>query len=502
MSEIVVQQILTSMRLFWPEVTLALTFVVAMIVEFTLGRRTRAVTPSVVLLGFLVTLIQLPFYSGSAPQQLFFDMVAIDPFSVFFKVLIIATAIVIVIFSMLSGELKAESSHRGEYYCFLAAITLGLFLMSGASNLIMMYLSLELVSLTSYILAGFTKSQKRSSEAALKYVIYGGVSSGIMLYGISILYGLTGTFQLTELHQILGSGYVITSSASYLALTAAVLFILVGFGYKISAVPFHYWTPDVYEGAPITITAFLSVASKAAGFAMLLRFFFVLFMDATFWKMFEGLRWDMILAVLSVLTMTVGNVVAVWQSNMKRLLAYSSIAHAGYMLMGAVVMNQTGLTAILVYFVMYFFMNLGAFYVVMVLADRLGSEDMDDYKGLYRQAPLLATALAIFLVSLTGLPPTAGFIGKFYLFTALLQSDFIWLAVVGAINSVISLYYYARVFRNMFLRENANPQAEPLPMGPALTIITLAFVIPNIVFGLFFQPILQFAQHSSQLFLR
>jgi NADH-quinone oxidoreductase subunit N len=296
------------------------------------------------------------------------------------------------------------------------------------------------------------------------------------------------------------------SAPNYFALLIATIFIVVGFGYKISAVPFHFWTPDVYEGAPITITAFLSVASKAAGFAMMIRFFNVIFIDsaaislsAHVWTSLYGFEWNKLLAILSVLTMTLGNLVAVWQDNLKRLLAYSSIAHAGYMLMGVVVLSNQGIAAILIYFMMYLFMNLGAFYVVMLIANKTGSEDISAYRGLGYRAPLVGVAMAVFLISLTGLPPTAGFIGKLYLFGALLDARWIGLAIAGALNSVISLYYYARVLRYMFLRDPEG-QAGSIHILHSERILLLVLVVPTLLFGLYFTPIVDLANASVHLF--
>lgn len=493
-----------SLPLFWPETTLALAFIVAMIFEF-LAKRKGHITGVLVLVGLVLTLVQLPFQPVE-PKAIFAGMYTVDPFSTFFKYIILCTAIVVVIFSYQSDELRKEMNHLGEYFCFIGAVTLGMILMSGASNLLMMYLSIELVSITSYILAGFSKSMKRSGEAALKYVIYGGVSSGIMLYGISMIYGLTGSMDVRVIHAMIMQGTVMLSGWTLAAFIAAIVMMLAGFGYKISAVPFHFWTPDVYEGAPITVTAFLAVASKAAGFAVMLRFFFVALIQAPVaqgvWMSFTGLDWPAILAAVSVLTMTLGNVVAVWQDNLKRMLAYSSIAHAGYMLMGAVVMSSAGISAMMFYFVMYFFMNLGAFYVVMAVADRIGSENIDDYKGLGRRAPVLAASLSIFLISLTGLPPTSGFVAKLFLFAAVLDTSYTWLVVVAALNTVISLYYYARVFRNMYLRDADDGQHTPVRFAPAITVVTILFVIPNILFCFYFQPILSFAQQSAVMLMR
>jgi NADH-quinone oxidoreductase subunit N len=493
------QHILNDLSYFLPELALTATLIVAIIADL-IFRRTVAVVSTIVAAGLVVTGVLL-FGEQGVNQSIFSSMIAVDPFAYYFKLIIIFSALLVVLFSLESLELNSGGRTLGEYYALLVALTLGMMLMAGASNLLMMYLALELSSISSYILTGYTKEASDSSEASLKYVIYGALSSGLMLYGISIIYGITGSLDIYAISQTLGRGNV-----HEFALLIAGVLALAGFGYKISAVPFHFWAPDVYEGAPITITAFLSVASKAGGFAMMIRFFKVTFIDANAasvlpgaWATIQGFEWYHIVAALSVLSMTVGNLIAIWQNNMKRLLAYSSIAHAGYMLMGVVVLNNEGLAAILVYFVVYLFMNLGAFYVVMLIADRTGSEDIEDYKGLGARAPFMTVALAIFLVSLTGLPPTAGFIGKLYLFAALLNSGWVWLAVVGALNSVISLYYYVRVFRNMYLRGDDQP-VRALTFGPLQNAVVLLLLVPTIVLGLYFTPLVQLAQASVKIF--
>jgi NADH-quinone oxidoreductase subunit N len=492
-------QIIDSISRFLPETTLTVTFCVAILAGLVFRKRPKIVA-YLAFLGILLATVLAVDQFGT-DQSIFSGMVAVDPFAVFFKILIGFAALIIIVFSFFSAEVQSTVRRMGEYFSLLVAMTLGMFLMAGASNLLMMVLALELTSLSSYILAGYTKEASDSSEASLKYILYGALSSGVMLYGISILFGLTGATEFGSINKALALG-----NANYIALLIATIFIIVGFGYKISAVPFHFWTPDVYEGAPITITAFLSVASKAAGFAMMIRFFKVTFIDthlvglsAGMWATIAGVDWNKLLAIISVLTMTLGNLVAVWQNNLKRLLAYSSIAHAGYMLMGVVILSDKGLAAVLIYFIVYLFMNLGAFLVVMMVANKTGSEDIDTYKGLGYRAPLVGVAMVIFFISLTGLPPTAGFIGKLYLFAALLDAKWIWLAVVGAINSVISLYYYVRVLRNIFLRDPEGSKEPLLFSKPQLTLLVL-LMIPTIVFGLYFTPIVDFANASLMMF--
>ena len=502
-----IENIFSSIPSFWPEITMSLTFVGAMVVEFITGRQgkssTGMITGFFVLAGFIITILQLPFQNPE-PRLLFGTMYTIDPFALFFKYVILATGIVVIVFSMQSEELRRQET-VGEFFCFIAAATFGMLLMTGASHLLMIYLSIELVSISSYVLAGFSKKEHRSAEASLKYVLFGAAASGIMLFGISILYGMTGAFDIYTIQQGLASGTIAHHSFALWPLLIAVVMILAGFGYKISAVPFHFWTPDVYEGAPITVTAFLAVASKAAGFAIMLRFFAVTFFDALVdvgkWVSLPHVEWNLLLAILSVLTMTLGNIIAVWQDNLKRMLAYSSIAHAGYLLMGAVVMSDLGISAILMYFVIYFFMNLGAFYVVMVVADKIGSEHIDDYRGLGKRAPIVGVGLSVCLVSLPGLPPLAGFVGKWMLFSAVIEANFIWLAIIGVINSAISLYYYARVFRNMYLRAPMDGDESPITFSPLVIAMTILFIVPNIVFGLYFGPLVHFAQQSVRIFL-
>jgi NADH-quinone oxidoreductase subunit N len=495
--------LVTDLSRFLPELALTATFLVAILVDL-IFRRSPIPVAAVVMAGLIASGFLVLGQTGMS-FPLFTQMLAVDSFAVFFKLLIIVTAILIVVFSLMSQELAAGGRRVGEYYFLLVALTLGMMLMAGATNLLMIYLAVELSSLTSYVLSGYTKESPDSSEASLKYLIFGALSSGLMLYGMSILYGLTDTLSIYALNRELPAILAAGGSGSYAALIAGVL-ILAGFGYKISAVPFHFWAPDVYEGAPITITAFLAVGSKAAGFALLMRFFKVTFIDTTAaalppgaWATLQGVEWTTILAVLSVLTMTVGNLIAIWQNNLKRLLAYSSIAHAGYMLMGVVVLNNEGLSAVMLYFVVYLFMNLGAFLCVMLIADKTGSEDIEEYKGLGSRSPFLAVAFTIFLVSLTGIPPAAGFIGKLYLFSALINHGWVWLAIVGAINSVIALYYYLRIVRNMFLRP--GDEAQPaIAFGPLQIATVLVLLVPTLLFGLYFSPISRLAQASVQIF--
>lgn len=494
------ETIIQNLSTILPEVIVTVTLCVVLLVHL-FDRKNIQMMTLLTVAGLLGAFYVLTGTIGTNTTA-FSGMLSVDPFAHFFKIVIVLATIVVALMSRTSDEVNAERSTIGEYYFLLLSMALGMMFMVGASNLLMMYLTLEMSSLSSYVASGFTRKAKDSSEASLKYLIYGAFSSGVMLYGISIIYGLTGTLDITAINNVLAQG-----SSSPLALIVATTFILVGFGYKISAVPFHFWTPDVYEGAPTAITAFLSVASKAAGFAMMMRAFKVMFIDPAAtglpdgsWAMLSGVHLQHALMVLSVLTMTLGNLVALWQDNVKRMLAYSSIAQAGYMLLGLVVLGNDGFSAVMIYFVVYLFMNLGAFYAVMLVANTLKSEHVDHYKGLGKRAPLLSVALAIFLVSLTGLPPTAGFIGKWMIFLSLINAKMIGIAIVGVLNSVVSLYYYVRIIRNMFLREAESGETAPLQFSFDQKMLLLFLLIPTLYFGLFFDQLVQFAQMSVQMF--
>lgn len=498
-TSVIVKELERSINLFKPETILLITLIAGILADL-IFRKVRNIAGYISIAGFATAFFFL-FSQPQQPQPSFFAMMVVDPFSVFFKQIVAISSIIVLVFSLFSKELQESKHNLGEYYIFIVGMAFGMFLLSGATNLVMIYLAIETMSFSSYILTGYTKEVQRSSEASLKYFIFGAVSSGMMVYGISIIYGLTGTLNIFGISEMLNRGDV-----SVIPLLISGLLILTGLGYKISAVPFHFWTPDVYEGAPITITAFLSVASKAAGFAALIRFIKITFVDfQTFgqvesWGLIKSIDWGIVIAILSVLTMTIGNVIALWQSNLKRLLAYSSIAHAGYILMGLVVFNDTGLTAILVYLIVYLIMNFGAFFVVMLIANKIGSEEIDDYNGLAYRSPLIAACFAVFLVSLTGLPPTAGFIGKLYIFAALIQTKYIWLAIVGILNSVVGLYYYAKIFRNMYVREADFDKTKAIEFSPVVQAILLLFAIPTVLFGLYFTPIVNWAQASVKIF--
>ena len=484
---------LASLRYFLPELAITAT-ILLLVVLHVVGRNRRS--PEAAILALVGTGMAL-WVAWMTPAGegigLFEGMVVLDGFAVFFKVLT-ALATAIVIFMSIDCAELAERT-QAEYYIFLLSVLLGMFLLSSASDIVMLYLALELVSIPSYLLAGYLKGKASSTEASMKYVVYGATASGVMIYGFSLLYGMTGSTQISEIGRVLTLG-----TAPLPAMLAAVM-VTVGFGYKIAAVPFHMWSPDVYEGAPTPVTAFLSVGPKAAGFAVLVRFFYTVFASPDgadgMWKLSSSVDWPFLFAVLSAVTMTVGNLVAINQRNVKRLLAYSSIAHAGYMLMGFVLLTTVGLKAILFYLVVYLFMNLGAFYVVVLVANGSRSEDISYFSGLGSRAPFAAVSLAIFLFALTGIPPFSGFIGKVYLFAEVINRGVYWLALVAALNSVISLYYYARIVKVMFLEDPT--QAGDLPLALVPRVMLAILVVPTLLLGIYWEPVIRVTEASVRI---
>lgn len=488
-----------NIQLIYPEIVLSISLVVLILFDLIFNKR-KNVLPFISIIGLVITLIfvvmQFGTNTGAFTISESIAFLSVDNYSVFFKLIILVSTFFVVLFSISSSEVISCSDRHGEYYSLLFGMVIGMFLLVSANDLILIYLSIELLSLSSYVLVGFVKTSVRNSEASLKYLIYGATSSGIMLFGISILYGITGSTNLFEINSILS-----VPSTTHLTFLIAVVMIFVGIGFKISIVPFHFWTPDVYEGAPISITAFLSVASKAAGFAVLVRFIKITFSEslskAGYWDLFDYLDWQTLLVLFSIITMTFGNFAALWQDNLKRMLAYSSIAHAGYIMLGVAVLSDQGLSAVLIYFAIYMFMNLGAFFVVMLIANKINSENIDDYKGLGYSIPFLGTAFAIFLISLTGLPPTAGFIAKLYLFIALVDANMITVAIIALLNTVVSLYYYVRVLKALFLVRNDNK--VDIQISPLNFVVIILLIAPVLILGVYFSPLINLAKSSIQI---
>lgn len=411
------------------------------------------------------------------------DSIVLDRFGLFFTLLFCVTSIFTLLMSM--SYLEHTEIRTGDYYSLVMFATFGMMLMASATDLLVIFLGLEVMSIAAYALAGIARGQVRSNEAAMKYFLLGAFATGFLLFGIALVFGATGSMTLPAIAERVAQ----IGAQDKVLLTAGIALLLVGFGFKIAAVPFHAWAPDVYEGSPTTVTAFMAVGVKAATFAAFVRIFLstlgVLHGD------WSGALWG-----LAVLTMTVGNVLALMQSNIKRMLAYSSIAHGGYLLVGMVSAGPDGGSAVLFYLITYAFMTLGAFAVVVAVG-RAGepNEMLDDYAGIAFRNPFLGVAMTVFMLSLAGIPPLGGFIGKFYLFSAAVQSGYVGLAVIGVLNSVLSVYYYVGVLVRMYMTEGPT-EVTPTSQRPYLFASLLAALAGTILVGLFPSPLLEMARAS------
>jgi NADH-quinone oxidoreductase subunit N len=496
-----------SLRHFLPESLLTGALLLVILVDLTRARARDTVNLVLTLAALAAAfLLCVQFYAQGFTGTLFGGMLALDPIGIFFKVVLVLASFLVILMFQHSREM--EGLGRGEFYALMLALTISNMLMATASDLAMLYLSLEMVSITSYILVGYMKGDRMSNEASLKYILFGAASTGVMLYGLSLLYGLTGTTSLPGIREVLAAGL---TDSNRLALYVISLLIFAGFGFKTALVPFHFWCPDVYQGAPTPVTAFLSVAPKAAGFSLMLRFFFsgLSVEETSRWDLSPGaVHWPFALMVISVASMTLGNVAALTQTNMKRLLAYSSIAHAGYILMGIVALSQNGARGLIVYVLAYLFMNLGAFLVVTLIHHQEGTFDLRDYPGMYRRAPFLTVAMAIFLFSLMGIPPLVGFMGKFYVFGAIVdralgsgadQGWYRWYAIIAAVNAAVAAYYYARVLKTMII--DGGGEEKPRLVLPASDFAwILILVAANVVPLLFWSHVEGWAQASLGLY--
>ena len=420
-------------------------------------------------------------------------LVAVDGFAFFFKALFLMAAAITV--AMSPRYLDVEGVRPGEYYFLVLCAVLGMMFMAGGVDLITLFIGLETMALSFYVLVGYIRPNPRSNEAAIKYFILGTFSLAILLYGMSMLYGLAGSTHLRTIATALAAGH------SGLLLPFAVMLIVAGVGFKIAAVPFHMWAPDVYEGAPTPITAFLSVGSKAASFAMLLRIFveglpaFRTDGLGTVWG--QPLGWTSFFYVLAIVTMTVGNIAALTQANIKRMLAYSSIAHAGYVLMGVVAGTTRGVAAALIYVMIYAFTQLGAFAVVVLLRRKsVIGDELKDLGGLYASHPAAAVAMLVFMLSLGGLPPTAGFMAKLWVFGAAIDAGYIWLAVIAVLNSALSLYYYVRVVVYMWISP-ADEAVAPLSVSPGMAAVLIVTAAATIVLGVYPRLLFELAEASA-----
>jgi proton-translocating NADH-quinone oxidoreductase chain N len=451
--------------------------------------------PYLALVGLAVTLgatLYLLLGVDLPGEPILGGMLAVDAFALFFQIVAVLTGSLVILSAL--DYMSERTPYRAEFYGLLLFACLAITLVAAGTDLIMIYIAIELLSITSYVLTGYLREDRKSTEAAIKYFLYGAMASAAMLYGMSLLYGITGTTGLSAIAASLGAA---DASLRWLVFPA-LIFLLAGFGFKIAAVPFHQWSPDAYEGAPTPITAFLSVGPKAAGFAVLVRVLLIALPDFR-------LDWVAVLSAISMVTMTLGNLVALTQRNIKRMLAYSSIAHAGYILIGLVCWDLwrsagrfTGINGVLIYLLAYLFTNLGAFVVVIVFEQATGSNQIQDYAGLARSSPALAATMLIFLFSLTGIPGTGGFIGKLFVFGAAIQVQFYALAIVGIINSVIAAFYYLNVVRYMFFEEGTG-EAPAINPSPALKVTLAVTTVMTLIIGLHVQPFVELVQGAVRM---
>ncbi len=478
-----------------PEVGLTLLLILVVVLDLAFRPVRRRAVGVVTGVGMLVILavnvaVGLTFVRDEAFAEpvlggmIHFDMVSV----IFHSVVLLAGALT----SLISVDLPGVA-RKGEFYAILIVATLGLSLMTTASDLVMLFLSLETASISLYVLAGFLRETRQSTEAGIKYFLFGAASAGVFLYGLSLLFGFTGTTNIYDMAEPLGA-LISGNAEGMFGLIIALLFMLVGFGFKISAVPFHFWTPDVYEGAPTSVTAFVSTASKAASFALLVRVF------AIVWPAEAAPYWTGLLAAIAVLTMSLGNLLALVQTNIKRLLAYSSIAQAGYTLIGVVALTETelGLAAVAFYLLMYVLTNILAFTVIIAVSNTTGSDQIADFAGLSRRKPYLALAMVLALLSLGGVPPLAGFFGKFFLFAAAVRAGYVWLAIVGVLNSILALYYYLTVIKVMYV----DPQVDDAPvfLRPASSAVVWITAIGVLVMGTIAGPWWNWALDAATTF--
>lgn len=484
-----IADVLGSWMYLLPEISLTFFFLVAIFADLFFSKKIKNIVPIVALTGLSISLIEVAdqfLLVHSEPVFLFSKMLKLDHTAIWYKILILFSGIIVALFSLRDFKLRNTEKGGSEYFSLVLIVTIGLNFMIMAQNLLMIYLSVEFVSVCSYVLSAYLTGHKRSEESGMKYALFGAVGSAVMLYGMSLLYGFTGTLSLTD-----PAFYTGLSTVSHTAAAIALLLTMAGLFFKISAFPMHVWVPDVYEGAPTPITTFLSVGPKAAGIALLINFVLALnntgnTVGSTFLYSTEAF-----VAIIAIITMCIGNFSALWQNNVKRLMSYSAIGQSGFILMGIAAYSMTGQKAILFFLFVYAFANIGAFLVIGYFSNIFHSEELDDYKGMGMKYPLVAACMVVFLISLTGLPPTAGFVGKLLIFSSAVEAYTIGgntllliMVIFGVINTVVSLFYYLKIPLNLYLRK---PKTEiTLDKGNTLySAIIVLLAVLTIILGIF-----------------
>lgn len=464
-----------------PEMLLVTLGVIVLVLGLILPGRGIKVTGPLAMVGTLGILL-VALWQFGIEDQFFQGIYRVDSYSNFFKVLFLSAALLI--FAMSGNYLRVFGDRQSEWYSFMLFATLGMIIMASSGDLITLYVGLELMTISFYILSAYLLDDGRSAEAGLKYLILGALSSAVMLFGISLLYASSGSTVFALVYQALQ-----TQNTAQPVLIAGIIMLIAGFAFKIALVPFHMWAPDIYQGAPTPVTAYLAVGSKAAAFAALLRILVTAVPVAHY-------NWTLLLAIIAAVTIIAGNLIALAQSNVKRLLAYSSIAQAGYILVGLAASNAYGFKGVLFYAMLYVFSNVGAFAVATLVETQSGSSDLEAFSGLARRAPMLAAIMTICMLSLAGIPPMAGFAGKFYLFSGAIQAGYLWLALVGLIMSMVSVYYYLNVSKVMYIGESSD-QSLPAPAMARLAI--LLCLVGTLFIGIYPQPLSQLAEIAVQV---
>lgn len=464
-----------------PELLLILLAFVLLVVDLRGTNEDRDTLAWLTFWGLVVTFVATLVYSTPTGEEVWGGMLRHDYLAFVFRLIFLFGAAATVLFSM-----NWESiGKRGEFYLLLVISTMGMNLMGASADIIMLFLAIETASIPLYVMAGFMTDDDKSAESGFKYLLFGAMTSAIMLYGFTLLYGFSGTTNIYEI----ASG-IIAGDVPTVTVMASTILVLVGFGFKISMAPFHFWAPDVYEGAPTPVTGFLSTASKAAGFAVVLRVLLEVYPDG---------NWIGYIAVLSAVTMTLGNLVALRQTNIKRLLAYSSIAHAGYILMGVAAASELGVTSAIYYIVVYLLSNLAAFGFVIIYYKDTGSDEIADYAGMSRRSPGLAFGMLLIFLSLGGIPPLGGFFAKVLVFAAAVESGLVWLAIVGVINAVIGLYYYLIVLKVVYLYRAEGDDA-PLPVPRPQALLMTVLVIGVVLLGTWLAPMYEWSINAASIF--
>lgn len=458
----------TDFRGILPEISLLLTVVIILTFEM-LARPRRRIMLILSVIGLLVAAGYVWKNSG-AEMRLFGGMLTLNSYSTFFDFLYLAVALAALLLAQVYLE-RRGGELRGEYYSLILFATIGMMLMTRANDLVVVFLGLELLSLSLYVLVGFLRHDVLSNEGGLKYLLLGAFSTGFFLFGAALAYGATGTTNFEGIAAAIASGNVFSSAV----LDLGIGLLIVGFAFKVAVVPFHMWSPDVYQGAPTSVTAFLCTAPKAAGFGVLLKLFIVAFP-------IEGVAWQDLFWLFAILTMTVGNISALIQPNVKRMLAFSSVAHAGYLLIGVMVMDVAGTSSVMFYLLVYSAMNLGAFGVISLVEHEEKGLTFNDYRGLASRHPWLSIVLALFMLSLAGFPPTAGFVAKYGLFSAAVAKGYIWLVVIAVLNTLVSFYYYARLIVKMYMEAEEEALTAFTSIHSTILLTILATVI--LLFGL------------------